>query len=361
MANSIEAILNYLNLSSSVETVKAGVPKVLPEAFWTMTERVIGDKANYIKYTGTRQVARVSPYGAPPVQTKKVDVSDQNIKLLHTEEKMPFSQELYRVFRDWENYKPQQMFARQQIVYQGEQFAQRFDNLRVASVTQMLALGLLYFDVNGNLLPTSSGADLTIDYGVPANNKNQLNGLISASWATTSTNIVNQINNIKMTAVQTTGHPLKYAFYGKNIAGYITNNTSMQYYLARNAQLNEKFISTGTIPPGVLDLIWVPVQNAFFEDQNGTVQEIFGADTVTFFPEITKNIYTLFEGSMLVPSSFGMFADAMAALSSLTEMYGRFRYAYLDVPPTQIFDVAGDTFLPMLRNPSSIFIADVTP
>jgi len=359
--NSIEAILNFLPLSKSVESVKGGIPKVLPEAFWTNKEQVMGDKANYIKYTGTRQVARLVPYGSPPVQTKKVDITDQSVKLLHAEEKMAFSQELYRVFRDWENYKPQQQFARQQLVHQGEQFANRFDSLRTATVTQGLGRGALYFDAAGNLLPTSAGADLSLDYGVPANNKNQINGIISASWATASTDIVTQINNLKMTAMQTTGYPLKYAFYGKNIAGYIANNTSMQAYLARNMQLNEKWLATGSIPPGVLDLIWVPVQSSFFEDQNGVVREIFPSDTVTFTPDIDSGFYTLFEGSMLVPTGFGMFADAAAALSSLAEIYGRFRYAYLDIPPTQIFDVAGDTFLPMFRVPDAMFIADCTP
>lgn len=361
MANSPESILNYIPLSSSVETVKTGIPKVLPEAFWTTTEKVVGDKANYIKYVGTRQVSRVVPYGAPPMQTKKLDVSDQSIKLLHSTEKMPFSQELFRVFRAWEDYKPQQMFAKQQIAHQGLQFRQRFDNLRLAAVTQVLANGALYFDANGNLLPTSSGADLTIDQLVPANNKNQLNGLITASWATASTDIVGNVNAIKRQAIQLTGFPITTAYYGKNIPSYLATNTAVSPFLSRNAARNEQFLSTGQIPDGVLDLKWVPVQNAFYEDQSGTVQTIFGDDAITFAPDISAAVYCLFEGSYLVPSSFGMFADGMAALNSLSEVYGMGRYAYLDVPPTQINDVAFDTFLPLLRVPNAFFLADVTP
>lgn len=361
MARSPEEILNYLPLSTAVESIKTGIPKVLPDAFWTTTERVVGDKANYIQYKGTRQVARLTPYGAPPVQTKKVDISDKSIKLLHANEKMPFSQELFRVFRAWAKYEPQQMFAMQQIEYQALQFKQRFDNLRLAAVTSMMANGKLWFDASGNLLPTSSGADLTIDYGVPANNTGQLNGLISASWATTTTDIVTQVNGIKRAAVQATGYPITTAYYGKNIPGYLSTNAATQQFLSRNSVRNEQFLATGEIPDGVLGLRWVPVQNAFWADSTDAVQTIFGDDAVTFAPDISPSVYCLFEGSYLVPSSFGMFGDGMAALDSLAEVYGMGRYAFLDTPPVQIFDVAFDTFMPMLRVPEAFFMADVTP
>lgn len=362
MARSPEEILNYLPLSASVELVKTGIPKVLPDAFWSTTEKVLGDKANYIQYQGTRQVAKIAPYGAPPRQADKISLTDKSVKLLHATEKLAFSQDLFRVFRQWEKYEPQQMMASQHIEYQGLQFRQRFDNLRLAAVTSTLANGVLYFDSSGNLLPTSSGADLTLDQGVPAGNKDQVGGIISASWATAATDIVGHVNALKRKAVQDTGYPLKYAFYGKNIPSYLANNTGFGTFLSRNNPTrNEQFVSTGLIPEGILDLTWVPVQNGFFEDSGGTVRSFFGDDAITFAPEINASTYVMFEGSYLVPSSFGLFADSMAALRSMSEVYGMGRYAYLDVPPTQIFDVAFDTFMPLLRVPKAFFMCDVTP
>lgn len=365
MARSPQEILNYLPLTTAVQTVKTGIPNVLPDVFWSTKEQILGDKASYIQYTGTRAVAKVTPYGSPPRQTRKLDISDKSVRLLHASEEMPFSQELYDIFRAWEDYKPQQARALQQIDHQATQFRQRFDNLRVAATTMVLgAAGLLYFDVDGNLLPTSSGADLTVDMGVQANNKNQLNGIIAASWATTSTDIISQIINLKVQAAKDTGYPLKYALYGKKIPGYFAANTTVQNFMARNSAMNDFFLKTMEIPNGFMDLQWIPVYTAFFEDSGGTNREIFDGDAVTFCPEINKSTWTFFEGSFPVPSQYGaIYPSADQALAAMKDVYGIGRYAYLPNPtaPVTIHDVSFDTFMPMIRVPNAFYFADVTP
>lgn len=365
MARSPQEILNYLPLSTAVEEVKTGIPDVLPPEFFSVKEQVLGDKANYIKYTGTRQVARLTPYGSPPRQTRKVDISDQAVRLLHAYEEMPFSQELYDIFRQWEDYKPQQARALQQIDHQARVFRQRFDNLRVAATTMVLGnMGILYFDVDGNLLPSSSGADLTVDFGVSANNKNQINGIISASWATAATDIITQIINLKKIAVQTTGYPLETVLYGSKIPGYFAANTTVQNFMARNSSMNDFFLKTHEIPQGFMDLKWKPAYNSFFNDSGGTNREIFDGDRAVFCPKIDKNVWTFFEGSFPVPSEYGViYPDATAALKAMVDRYGMGRYAYIPNPttPVTIMDAAFDTFMPMLRVPDAFFFCDVTP
>lgn len=363
MAYGLNEILNYVPLTKSVEGVKTGVTDVLPDAFFNITENVPGNKAKYIVYQGTRQTARILEFGAPPRQSHKKDIDEQSITLLHSSEELQFKDELLTILRMWDKYDHQHMWAKEQIALHGANHRQRFDNLRKTVVHSFLANGKCWFDTNDNLLDTSSGAVQTIDQNIPAANIGTLSseGVVTASWATNTTDIVRAVNNLKMVALHRTGYPLKYAFYGKNVAGYIAANTTMQNYMARNPVMNQKFISTGTIPDGTLDLTWIPVQNAFFENAAGTVKEIFPADQVTFFPELNSNTYTMFEGSMLVPSSFGPMADAMAALSSAQEVYGMFRYAHASFKPFTIFDVIGDTFMPRFKVPSSVFLIDTTP
>lgn len=358
-----EGLLSYVPLTKSVEEIKTGIPKVFPDSFWSLTEDISGDAAEYVVYKGTRQTARALNYGAPPRQTAKSDISTQKIKLIHTSEEIQFQQELFKIFRDWENYKPQQHWAAQQLAYQGRNFRTRFDNLRVAVVSGMLANGKVWFDANGNLLPSSSGADLTIDQGIPSANIGTLSaqGVVTTAWSDPAANIPTQINNLKMLARQRSGYQLKYAFYGKNVAGWMASNTSMQAYFSRNPTRNQQWVDNGTIPDGVLDLTWIPVQDSFFEDQNGAVQEIFPADQITFFPEITSATYAFYQGSVWVPTTYGIMPDTEAALASLKEAYGIFRYAQLTTKPVAIFDVVGDTFLPRFKVPGSVFIIDTTP
>ena len=362
MAYGIQDLLSYVPLTKAVQTVKTGIPKVLPDAFWSVTEDVPGDRARLVEFQGTRKLARVAPYGSPPRQVDHLPLSDKALVLLHTTEEMAFRDELFRILRQWEQYKPQQQWAKQELARQAAGFRQRFDNLRLAAIQGNLAnAGVLWFDGDGGMLASSSGAKLTVDQGVPANNKNQLNGIISASWATAGTDIVSQVNALKIRAVQTTGYPLKYAFYGKNIPGYFNANTSIQNYWWRNQQFSNSYLGTGRLPEGMLELTWIPAQNAFYEDDAGTVVEQFPGDQVTFTPDINAETYTLYQGSIHVPRRFGMYATAEQALADVEEAFGMFRYAYMKINPVQIIDVIGDTFLPRFKVPAAYYFADVTP
>jgi len=363
MAYSIEQILGYVPLTAAVEKVKAGVPRLLPPEFYRRNpaDQVLGNKARLINYTGTRKNAQVLPYASPAKQIEQMARESQDVILLHTIEKIPFQAELYMQLRQLDNYTVQKMAA-DEIAYQAMNAVTRQTNLESSAVHVMLANGKLWFDSSGNLLATSSGADLTVDYGVPANNLNQLNSLISASWATTSTDIPKQINNIKMTAVQTTGYPLKTALYGKNVMSYLLQNDFVKYYLARNPAANERWKDTNQIPDGLFDLKWIPMQNTFFESSSGTVTEIFGGDTVTFCPDIQPMTYSIYEGSYPVPKSLMLAQNVEQQLANFEVKYGPFGYGMIAPDsPAQILGVYGDTFLPRLKVPSAFFIADVTP
>lgn len=366
MALSPASLLSYVALTKSVEEIKTGIPDVLPAPFWDIKEQVPGDAAEYVVYKGSRRTARQTPAGAPPRTADKQDIGTQKIKLISSETEMPFVDELLNVFRQWERYEPQQKWAMDQVAYYAKQHRQEQDNLRMAVVTGVLANGITWFDSNGNLLPTSSGATLTIDQGIPTStNTGTCNSIFNASWATTTTDIVSQVNNLKAAALKISGYPLRKAFYGANVAGYIASNATCQAFLSRNnwspTAFNNQIAMTGQIPNGFLDLEWYPVQNAFFEDSSAVNQTIFPADQITFTPDINAATYCLFEGSRLIPSSYGPMPSGEAALASLVEVYGIYRYATVSMKPVAIYDVIGDTFLPRLRTPKAFFLADTVP
>jgi hypothetical protein len=53
--------------------------------------------------------------------------------------------------------------------------------------------------------------------------------------------------------------------------------------------------------------------------------------------------------------------SSLSSLSALTSAYGLFSYSVLMTDPVAIKQVAGDTFLPTLKVPAAIFIANVNP
>lgn len=344
-----------------VEAVKTGIPDVLPTEFATVTKDTLSDQGRYTRVTGTRQTSRRVEYGSPSLNTGLRDIGSFDVKLLHTYENIQLDVKTYQSLRNYDDYNVQNMGIAE-VDRQAFQQRARIDNLQKATIYSMLANGAIYFDGSGNLLPSSSGAVVTVDYNVAANNKNQLNGIIGTSWATATTDIPTDLRQIKETAAQLTGYQVTLAFYGQNLPSYFAANTTyVQPFLARSPNMREKFLDTGEVPDGLFGFKWIPVHITFYEDQDGTVQEFFGGDDVTFTPAIDATWYELMLGTYPVPTSFNPFNTLQASMGSFTIQKGIFSYAVPVSDPMTAKLFYGNTFLPIIKNPDVIFIADTTP
>lgn len=360
MAMAIEDIIGYTPLMGVINEVKTGVPDVLPKAFWTTKSKTVGTHGRYTRVEGTREVARLAQYGSPAQRRALQGLKIKDVTLMHFFEDIQLDPLWLQVLRGMDTYRPQEM-GQQEVDRQVAVFRKRFDNMRRLAVYSMLGNGAIYFDSNGNLLPTSSGANETVDFNIPANNKNQLNGIVTTSWANANTNIPLQIRSLKERSLQETGYELTTAYYGKNIVEYMTINNYVADYLSREPDKRQAFLNTGELPGGLFGLKWVPVYTAFYKDANGTNQSVFGADSVSFTPEINDEVYELIEGSMVIPTSIDISRTATGALNNIEQVYGMFVYSVISHNPVTVQVFSGDTFLPVWKVPSALYIADVTP
>lgn len=355
----LEQVLGYDNLTSLAVSVRSGLPKVLPAQLYNVSKRVSGNVAKYRKVSGTREVARLVQYGSPSKASQQKGVSEVTVRLIHSSEHVWHDPDTLIALQQLDNASKQKL-GQQEIARQTREFAMRFTNLRTTAIASAFSLGAIYFDSDGNLLPSSSGATYTIDMDIPSANKNQIDGIIAASWATSSTDIAGDIQAIKRKALQTTGYPLRYAIYGLNILNYLLGNDTVKELIPRNAAYNESALA-GAIKNGFMGLDWIDGSNAFFVDSSGSVQQLVGDDTVIFLPDPSPDWYELIEGSVPVPTSIDVASDAVTALRNVTEVYGMYSYASVEKDPVTIKQVSGDTFLPVIKVPAAVFIADVTP
>lgn len=353
-------MLGYVYLTGVIQRIKTGIPDMLPAPFTSIKKQVLGNSGRYTRTFGVRTLAPRSEYGAAARKRALLGVEVQDVKLVHMFEQIEMDPLMLQTLRAYDSYDVQKMGI-DEVNRQQAEFRQRFDNARLSMIYSMLANGAIYYDANGDMLPSSSGAQVTVDYGVSANNQNQLNGIITASWANANTDIPGQLRALKNRALQLTGYPLKYAFYGKNVPSYLTQNNYVLDYLSRNVSHAQKFLDQAELPDGLFGYTWVPVYTAFYEDATGTKNSFFGDDKVVFTPEINADVYELLEGSYQVPSSFNAVSNMSSALGSLRTVHGQFSYAVpIHNPPTaQMF--FGDTVIPVWKIPDAIFIADVTP
>lgn len=359
MAKSLKQILGYDNLTGIVTSPEGGVPNVWPEQFFTIKKPITGNTAKWGIVSNSRRNASTVAYGSASRKRERRAIATKTAMCIHSFEHMDHDMETVLLARDTQNPNNAEL-GRQLIEAQAVEYRRQFDNLRVSAVNSMLRHGAIYTDGNGQLLPTSSGATQTIDLGIAANNKNQLNGIIAASWATAGTDILSHLSALQLQAVKN-GRPLKYAYYGSAITGYLTGNTNVKELMKSDSVLTSA-LRQNKVPAsfGIDGLEWRPLQTAYFEDANGTNQDWFPADFIVFLPEITPDIYQMQEGQALVPSDVGAIgSDAMAAERGMKTTHGMFSYAKQYEDPTGIRHWAGDTFLPVFLDPGSVFLADV--
>lgn len=347
-----------MTLCGTIERIKSGIPDVLPPAFKTVTKPTIGDTGQYMRVFGTRQTAKLVKYGAPAIRRDLKGVEAVPVKLLHSFEEIQLSPLVYQQLRAldaWTNNQGKEELARQM-----REFAYYSANLRNAATVSMLFQTKIWFDSNGNLLPTSSGADITVDFAVPANNKNQLNSIVATSWANHAADIPGQIRNLKAQSLKDTGYELKYAFYGRNVPSYLAINDYIQPWWARYPAQNAHYSATGEIPDGFFGIDkWIPAYKAFYNDQNDTSQSFVGGDQVSFTPEIDATVYELMEGTYMVPTTFQPTQNPTNTQSDYAQVTGMFAYSvpYHNPPTANVY--RGDTFLPLWKVPASLYAATV--
>lgn len=365
MAKTLDQILHWTNLTGVIRDPKMGIPSPLPPAFLRPTRRITGNSGTYTKVDGNRKTARLVQYGAPSVRRELAGVSDKPFVALHSFEHVEHDMSVLTMLRNFNNPEVQRQGS-QLVAERTVNFRQGFVNLRTAAIFQALFTGANYFDADGNLLNSSSGAVTSVDYAIPSGNKAQLDvfgagDIIAASWATAGTDIVSHVKNLKQASVKLTGYPLAHAFYGENILGYLLGNTDLSALIAGNPGYSQSFAQL-EIPNGFLGLNWHPCEEAFYVDDDGSYQELCGGDTVVFTPEPSSDWWEVVEGSYEVPTSIGSIgADATAMLNQFATTYGMFSYAKVLDDPGMIKHNAGDTFLAIPKVPGAIFQADVTP
>ena len=365
-STSLQDILGGPNLCGVIQGVATGIPNVFPESFYQVDKTVDRDTGQYLRVFGTRTVARIAAYGSPSQQRQLHGVESVPVKLIHSVESIMLPTADYLNLLQFDNPATQQRGI-QEVTRQVRAFRTNFDNLRVAALTQVLFQGAIYWDGQGNLLPSSTGAKTVADFAVPAGNKGRLDPLttgtpiLDVSWDNAAADIDTQLLKLRQVAGRLSGYPLKYAFYGKNVPGYLTGNAKLQNYFVRSAGDTAQYLSTADIPSPLLGLTWLPAYDAFFEDATGTLQNLVGDDQVVFTPDPSPDWIGWLEGTYPVPTSVGNVAtDAADALrSNVTTAAGMFAYGVLSTDPVTIKMVAGDTFLPVLKVPKAVFQATV--
>lgn len=363
----LQSVLSGRNLSGTIQAVAAGLPAVLHPGFESQTPRgVEGNTATYYKVEGTRKTAQLVHYGAPSKARTLSGVNEKPVTLAHFAENVGISAHTLVNLMD-ENEKKQRL-GEAEVARLVQEAKQIMVNTRRATIASAAATGYIYYDKDGNLLASSSGAQITVDFGIPSGNRGQLNvfgdgAIIDASWGAASTKIVKHMQLLAKATLKLTGYnALENAIYGENILDYFLGNTQLKEIISRFPAFQAGF-SSGIIPDGFLGVKkWWPGYQFFYSDKDGTLQPFVGGDNIIFHPDPDPTWYELLEGTTPVPGELGLAGgDLSDAIASIDLQQGMYSYAKVTDDPVSATMIYGDNFLPVIKVPKAVFIADVTP
>lgn len=364
MSKPLSELLHYSALTHVVRTPLGGVPNNLPPAFLNLTRGKSGNQIAWDILASSRQVAKATMPGSPSVRRKLQKVGQNSATIPRFAEHIVVGGETLTALRGFGTPQQQQKGS-EYVDYQVAEAGRRFMNTRIALINSVLKHGKIYLKSDGeggyDLLPSSSGADITIDMQLSADHTGDLGGLLT-DWSASSTNPIDEIQAVMEQALKDTGIPLRHVFYGPNVRKYLLDNDDVKQLLRTDSAMANA-LKQGAIPDGFGDaqLRWHPMQRSFFNDASGTNQDWFSGDEIVFTPEPSRDWYEYVEGSELLPSgTLGTFGDANAALDATEEIFGRGAYAKLEDDPVQLKQVSVDNGMPVLYVPDAIFTGDCT-
>lgn len=360
---SILDILSGPNLCGVIQEVKSGVINPFDPAFLdsSKSRKVDGNTATFKRYLGSRQNARLSAYGAASKNRQQRQIGEVPVVLLHSNDNVLLGMPDYANLLSYTDLKKQNKGG-EEIGRQLREAQTTLMNARISALTSALFQGQIHYDSRGELLPTSTGATTSVSMQIPAGNQTQLNvlgagNIIGASWANVATAIDTQMIALKQAAARLTGYEITTAYYGRNIPGLLTANTKLQNYFIRNVAANNAYVTNTELPSPLLGFNWKPAYASTFEDVNGDLQTLVDDDTVVFTSDVSSDWYELIEGSYPIPKDY--MPSPTAPQEAFDYVHGMFAYAVpINDPPTAKI-VYGDTFLPVIKNPKTVFIAKV--
>ena len=333
-----------------------------PDSNGVNIEDKSGHDCSWDIFENTRQLANMRAPGSGPGTRKPQPAGHVFARIPRMHEKVPLlDEQIFRMRRLGQNPDNVDVAGQSYVVKQQEIIAQRFRNTREFMISRMLRGSFQVKQSGDDWVPCDTGGTFTVDYQVPAGNKNQLDitgggAAIAASWATLSTDIPTHIMTVNKYFAQTHGLPLKYAITTTaTFQAYVMNNTKMQAQAGTSNTSWQEWRMNAV--PGVDGsqgfhfvvhkaipwLTWI-LYDAQLE-VDGTVTNVIQENHVHFLPAPQGLWVGGFNGSEMVREN---------RMASSEERFGMQAWVEPTTQPSGFEMVAVDNFLPALFIPKCI-------
>lgn len=302
---------------AAAQVIKAGIPRISPAEFFSMTpSTVVGAQLGFDLFVGERASAKIVNFNAAAKGISMTQASKAYAVAMGTRESFDIDTDTVYLLKSDQPFVRER--ATKKIMDDIVNYSERIKNLQTYLVASILANKLnVYYDQYGEIQTTSSGAYVTAQccpFAVPTANSLTKTGTILGSqtvgdWSQPSTDIPASLRAQKVRSIEDSGYESGTILYGQNIPSYFANNSEMMAYMARQPQLNQKFMDTNEVPDGLLDYKWIPMYKQIFASRSQTTQaqttsQWFANNQIVILPPMSQlsMFYDFWEAGALIPT-----------------------------------------------------------
>lgn len=316
---------------------------------------------SYDVFNSTRELATASVPGTANTNIKPQKAGRVRFTIPRVAERIPLTDEqLVNRRQIGQAVTAVDAMGENYIMRQKRFMAQRVANM-IEFQTAAMMRGSYTFDQEGDELRQGfSGGQETIDFQIPANNKNQLNGIIGVTWGTASTDIPTDYMQVNQACNDLTGLGIEHAVMNSDVFGYHINNDKIKAQAGTSNTPFETYTRSGpgrfSVTFRAIPWLQVHIVDYSLSIWDGSAQtdptRLLGTDQVCMFPTPGPEWCQYLNGGEVVTEGPG---------GSRTFRHGHYAYGYVSWDPSGWNLCHVHNGIPALYIPGAIFNADVTP
>lgn len=235
-----------------------------------------------------------------------------------------------------------------------DDFGERHNIYRELVIARTLTEGLIYANAAGQILENSTGAAVTIDFGIDSSHKGNLGGIIDVQWSDPTADIAHHIEAIKDAAEAANAEQPTDIWLHTIRKRDLRNNAKFVQWASFNQKVTDVVLQ-GDIIEGLWGMTW-HFYGGKYRGVDGAMHDYIPQTGGFLAPPADRPWVRPVQGKTLVPMDLNVVSDWRKALDSAEEMYGRFAYAKLTDDPMALWLYMGDKFGLYFADPNAIWM-----
>jgi hypothetical protein len=324
-----------------------------------------GDILEIVTYGDDRKPAPTNARGASARTLDTKGASKAYFSPIHMYNEVTLPMAAVENLRQADNPAKQEKGA-EEIRRQFDLFGRRHRITKAAALAKLLGDGVAYFDVNGQLLENSTGAATTVDLGVAASHKTQLNhsslgsNIVNTTWSNAGANILQDLEQIREAAEYDQAPMPKHVWLHTVAKAWIRANTDLKTYAILNSPQAEQFFNG--LPADTLQVgDWTfHFYNGTYEDSAGNIVPFVSKTKAIITPDVNDGTwFRSIAGSEVIATGEGISNSIDQALAQTTTVYGDFSYLAVKHNPLKVSLFMGSNFLYAFADPNAVWMPTV--